>query len=140
LRAAPLGALKWFRRQEPEDAGDLASAKELASGLTEAAEIAGKLSEQLRDTPAPSQPVANAASICRWELMLLRERLRVMPVERRMRPTQGRILRHLDAAGAAAATLSRGYRFHDLDCICRGGEALDENIDALARIRIRLAA
>jgi hypothetical protein len=133
-----LGALKLWRRREAADPAEADSERGLVVALDKTAEIADRLTQQLRTTPAPSQPVANAASICRWELMVLRERIRMQPINRRMEAIQVKVLRHLDGAGAAAATLSRGYRFHDLDSICRGGEALDEHIDALAKIRGRL--
>ena len=133
-----LGALKLWRRREVADPEAEDSERALVAALDNAADIAGRLTQQLRTTPAPSQPVAKAASICRWELMVLRERVRMQPINRRVEGTQVKVLRHLDGAGAAAATLSRGYRFHDLDSICRGGESLDEHIGALAKIRTRM--
>ena len=135
-----LGALKlWRRREEVASPAHDESQRALVSAIDQAVEIAERLTQQLRATPAPSQPVANAASICRWEIMVLRERVRMQPINPRLETMQAKILRHLDGAGASAATLSRGYRFHDLDSICRGGEGLDDHVDTLGKIRTRLA-
>jgi len=48
------------------------------------------------------------------------------------------IIRHLDDAAAAARTLSSGYRYHNLNRICDGGQQLDEHLQALAQLRARL--
>lgn len=107
--------------------------------LDEAAIVADDLARQVAASDE-SQPLANAASICRWELGRLRARGEAIKLVAEGRAERASILRHLDEAMKAAQILSTGYRFHSLDRICHGGQSLDDHFDALARLRIKLAA
>ena len=106
--------------------------------LDEAAEMGQQVAEEVSATKG-AQPTANAASICRWRLLRLRERLEAVDGSPRLKSVREEALRHIDAAATAAQTMSYGYRLHNLDRICDGGQALDDHLGALARIRTRLA-
>lgn len=110
---------------------------DLTATLDEAAAVGRRLELQVQATP-DGKPLANAASICRWELLVLRERLLGAAMEPRERGVHSKIVRHLDSAAAAARTLSLGYRLQSLDRICDGGQALDDHLAALSRLRSRL--
>ncbi|HZT08263.1 MAG TPA: hypothetical protein VFC51_14660 [Chloroflexota bacterium] len=105
--------------------------------LDAVAETGREVAEEVNATTAP-QPTANAASICRWKLLTLKERLHDVEGPRRVRSARAEAIHHLDAAAAAAQRLSYGYRLHNLDRICDGGQALDDHLAALARLRARL--
>ena len=122
----------WWRR-------DTRSERQTADGellpsLDAAAEVAARFAERV-SVSEDSQPRANAASICRWELLVLRDRVLGQDLGPRRHLIQMEIARHLEAAAAAARTLSNGYRFHSLDHVCDGGQALDDHLAALANLR-----
>jgi hypothetical protein len=137
-RAAPLDLLRSLWRRE-DSVGDTAMLTEvLLNGLDGAAEAGQRLTDKVH-AGTDGEPLANAASICRWELLILRERLLEWEFTPAYRTIRTQIVRELDGAAAAARTLSSGYRFHNLNRICEGGQAFDEHLDALSRIRDRLA-
>jgi hypothetical protein len=107
--------------------------------LDEVATIGEELAQQVAASD-DSQPLANAASICRWQLGRLRARAEAIAAAGGDRNHRASIIRHLTEGMKAAQVLSAGYRFHSLDRICRGGQALDDHLEALARLRIKLAA
>ncbi|MBM2810209.1 MAG: hypothetical protein HW416_968 [Chloroflexi bacterium] len=106
--------------------------------LEDAANVGRRFTERV-EASQDSQPQANAASICRWELLVLRERLLELDVPSSLHGDRDRAARHLDAAANAARALSNGHRLHSLDRICDGGRVLDEQFDAIAQLRGRLA-
>lgn len=112
--------------------------RDLVSSLETATGVGLRLTEQIQAS-SEGQPLANAASVCRWELLILRERVLGLDVEPQYRSVRSQVARELDGAATAARVLSAGYRLHSLDRICDGGEALDDRLEALARIRSRLA-
>jgi hypothetical protein len=132
------GALKSAFQRGKIDAGDPATADELVARLDNATDVGSRLAQQAREAEDVA-PLANAASICRWELMVLRERVLETDVPPRLERTRAELVRLLDGTAAAARTMSAGYRFHSLDRICDGGEALDDHLTALGRLRSRLA-
>ena len=111
----------------------------LVTLLDEVSAVAGHLAEQVADS-ADGQPRANAASICRWELGRVRAKVGAIPTDSTDRRHQSMILKRLDDAATAAQILSAGYRFHSLDRICSGGHSLDDQFEALARLRVKLVA
>lgn len=111
----------------------------LVSVLEEIAVVAEQLAENVA-TSGSGQTGANAASVCRWQLGRIRERAQTMETDGADRTHQAAILRRLDQGVTAAQILSAGYRFHSLDRVCRGGTALDDQFEALARLRIKLVA
>jgi hypothetical protein len=113
-------------------------AEQLIRILDEAAEMGQQVAEEISATQG-AQPTANAASICRWRLLKLRERVQAIEGSTRLKSVREETLRHIDAAASAAQAMSYGYRLHNLDRICDGGQALDDHLGALARIRTRLA-
>jgi hypothetical protein len=136
VRGASLGAVRaLWRREAPGPATD--PSHDLATGLESAAEAGRRLAEQIEQLEE-NQALANAASICRWELLILRERVLEAEPSMSQRSLRAQVVRHLDGAAAAARTLSSGYRFHNLDRICDGGQALDEHLQSLLQIRARL--
>jgi hypothetical protein len=110
---------------------------DLAHAIQDAIAAGQRLLESLRQS-VENEPLANAASICRWELLVLRERIRETSVPDSLRSTQVDAIRAVDAAAAAAHMLGNGYRFHNLDRICQGGEALEAQLEALDRVHTRL--
>jgi hypothetical protein len=124
-------------RHPPEDAADGQASAELVAKLDAAAHSGARLVEQAQ-APANSQALANAASILRWELLVLRERVLELDVPGRYSKARSEIAQRLDGAASAAQVLSYGYRFHSLDRICNGSQALDEHLAALQRLRARL--
>jgi hypothetical protein len=114
------------------------SAEQLIRILDEAAEMGQAVAEEVSATKG-AQPTANAASICRWKLLKLRDRLVEVDSTGRMKGIREETQKHLEAAAKAAQAMSYGYRLHNLDRICDGGEALDDHLGALARIRSTLA-
>jgi hypothetical protein len=124
----------WRRDETREPA---ATAVELLPGIEGAAEVGRRFAARIHGIE-DSQPLANAASICRWELLVLRERVLELSAGPKLRGLQTEIVRHLDEAAAAARILSSGYRFHSLDRICAGGQALDDHLEALEHLRPRL--
>jgi len=132
---ASVGALRSFRRHN-DTAMAGPSAKEVEPILDAAAAVAASFAQRTGGTEG-SQALANAASICRWELLVLRERILQLGVTTQCQALQAEIVRHLEDAAAAARVLSSGYRFHSLDRICEGGQALDDHLEALERLRTR---
>ena len=118
---------------------DTTMADQLARILDEAAEMGQRVSDEISNTKG-AQPTANAASICRWKLLKLRDRLADVESAGRLKSTREEALRHLEAAASAAQSMSYGYRLHNLDRICDGGQALDDHLSALARLRTKLVA
>ena len=135
-RGASIGAVRALWRREASFTGADTS-HDLAASLESAAESGRRLAEQI-ELLEENQALANAASICRWELLILRERVLEAEPGMSQRSLRAQVVRHLDGAAAAARTLSSGYRFHNLDRICDGGQALDEHLQALLQIRARL--
>lgn len=138
-RTAPLETFKSVWRRQEGAATEEGTVHELVDKLDAAADMGARLAERML-VPGDNQPIANAASICRWELLTLRERVVALEVHPRLRGTHSQVVRHLDGAAAAARTLSSGYRFHNLERICSGGEALDRHLTALDRLRAGLAS
>lgn len=136
MRDASIGAVRTLWRREAPISGTDAS-HDLATSLESAAEAGRRLSEQI-ELLEENQALANAASICRWELLILRERVLEAEPGMSQRSLRAQVVRHLDEAAGAARTLSSGYRFHNLDRICDGGQALDEHLQSLLQIRARL--
>jgi hypothetical protein len=116
---------------------DLAAVDTMTNAIHNAVAAGQRLLESLRQS-VENEPLANAASICRWEMLILRERIRETPVPGTMRSTQVEAVRAVDAAASAAHTLGNGYRFHNLDRICQGGEALETQLEGLERLHARL--
>lgn len=129
------------REQGPAAATDaeMAAAHELSLAVQSAVGAGQRLLESLRQS-VDNEPLANAASICRWELLVLRERVRGASVPPRLKPLQMGAIRDLDAAASAAHMMGNGYRFHNLDRICQGGESLETQLAALDRLKARLDA
>ena len=143
----PRSFLRWRREAplSPKHATWTTSVTDAASGtdqliriLDEAAETGQHVAEEVSATTG-AQPTANAASICRWRLLKLRERLQAVEGTSRLKSIREEALRHIDAAASAAQSMSYGYRLHNLERICDGSQALDDHLVALARIRTRLA-
>jgi hypothetical protein len=116
---------------------EIAAMSELSHAIEHAVAAGERLLESLRQS-VENEPLANAASICRWELLVLRERMIETSVPNSLRAVQNESTRHVDAAAAAAHMLGNGYRFHNLDRICQGGEALETQLQELERLRERL--
>lgn len=116
-----------------------ASGHALLTLLDDASRVADTLAEDV-SAADENQTRANAASICRWELGRLKDRVQQMTVQAADRRHQAEVVRHLTEGMQAAQILSSGYRFHSLDWICRGGNALDDEFEALAKLRIKLVA
>lgn len=107
--------------------------------LDDVAGIAGRLADRAAAS-SDSQSQANAAAICRWELLTLCQHLSQLELPREARSLQSKMVRHAAEAAEAAQVLSAGHRFRNLDRICRGGQNLDDHFEALARLRVKLAA
>ena len=133
----PLGAIRSRWGRDELDQAERTTAEQLVQDLDTAVSIGGRLTEKIQALAEP-QPLANAASVCRWELLVLRQRLLESDVVPRFRGVRSQIARHLEGAAAAARIMSNGYRFHNLHSICDGGQALDGHLEALARLRSRL--
>lgn len=130
----------WRGLRRPTAPAALAAGRHaLLTVLDDVADVAHQLGDQV-DASGESQARANAAAICRWELGRLRERVQQIPAPAPDRGYQMQVVRHLNDGMTAAQILSTGYRFHSLDRICRGGRALDDQFEALARLRIKLGA
>jgi hypothetical protein len=136
VRGASLGAMRALWRRDGPLVGTETS-HDLATSLESASDAGRRLADQIEQLE-DNQALANAASICRWELLILRERVLEAEPGMSQRSLRAQVVRHLDGAAAAARTLSSGYRFHNLDRICDGGQALDEHLQALLQIRARL--
>lgn len=132
-----MDAFRSVWRRQVVDAASVQAGEELVAKLDAAAHSGARLVEQVQAS-ADSQALANAASICRWELLVLRERVLEMEVPGRYNGARSELAHRLDGAASAARVLSYGYRFHSLDRICNGGQALDEHLSALQRLRARL--
>ncbi len=113
--------------------------QELIACLDSAAELGQRLAEQVAAS-ADHEPRANAAAICRWEILVLRDRVEGLRLPPTYERTRAQVVRRLEDAAVAARQLSSGYRFPSLDRICEGGQALDDHLEALSQIRERLAA
>ena len=133
------GASRVAGHSEPQSDAEVTAARELVSVLGSAIGAGQRLMDSLRDS-VENEPLANAASICRWELLVVRERVAEVKGPTSLRPAQAEALRDVDGAAAAAHMLGNGYRFHNLDRICQGGEALAAQLDAMARLRTRIEA
>jgi len=118
---------------------DNATTDQLVRILDEAAQMGQLVTDEITNTKGP-QPTANAASICRWKLLKLRDEIAGVEGSGRLKSTRDEALKHLEGAASAAQSMSYGYRLHNLDRICDGGEALDDHMSALARLRARLAS
>jgi hypothetical protein len=116
---------------------ELAAMGDMTRAIQHAVAAGQRLLESLRQS-VENEPLANAASICRWELLVLRERIRETSVPGTLRSTQAEAIRAVDAAAAAAHMLGNGYRFHNLDRICQGGETLETQLEGLERLHARL--
>lgn len=71
--------------------------------------------------------------------MQIRERVAELEVPPPHRTVRSEVVRRLEEAAAAARVLSSGHRFHNLDRICDGGQALDDHLAALSMLKQRLA-
>jgi hypothetical protein len=130
----------WRGMRHSSTTGAVAASRHaLLTVLEDVEEVADQLADQV-SVSDDSQPRANAASICRWELARLRERVSQIPAQGVDGPQLSAVVRHLNEGMTAAQILSTGYRFHSLDRICRGGRMLDDQFEALARLRIKLGA
>ena len=128
----------WRGLWHPSTPSALAASRHaLLTVLADVIEVADQLADQV-SVSNDSQPRANAASICRWELARLKARVLQIPAQGTDTAHQASVVRHLDEGMTAAQILSTGYRFHSLDRICRGGRSLDDQFEALARLRIKL--
>ena len=132
-----MNALRSMWRRQVEDAPECQAGEELVAKLDAAALSGARLVHQVQ-APADSQVLANAASIYRWELLMLRERVLELDIPDRYNSARSQLAQRLDEAASAARVLSYGYRFHSLDRICNGSQALDEHLSALQRLRSRL--
>jgi hypothetical protein len=112
--------------------------EDLVACLETATDVGRRFAEHVAAS-IDHQPLANAASICRWEILQLRERVVDLEVPRPHQSVQSEVVRRLDEAAAAARLLSSGHRFHNLERICDGGQALDDNLAALTALKERLA-
>jgi hypothetical protein len=110
----------------------------LIACLETATEVSTRYAEQVAFSSDP-QPLANAASICRWEILQLRERVAELDVPPPHDTVHTEVVRRLEEAADAARLLSSGHRFHNLERICDGGQALDDNLAALSALKERLA-
>jgi len=113
--------------------------QELIACLETASDVGRRFAEHVAAS-SDHQPQANAASICRWEMMQLRERVAELEVPRPHQTLHSEVVRRLEEAAAAARLLSSGHRFHNLDRICDGGQALDDHIAALSDLKDKLAS
>ena len=113
--------------------------QELIDCLEAASELSSRFSEQVAAS-SDHQPLANAASICRWEILQLRDRVADLELAPPHHTVRSDIVRRLDEAAAAARLLSNGHRFHNLERICDGGQALDDHLAALSVLKERLVA
>lgn len=130
----------WRGLWRPATTSGLAASRHaLLTVLEDVTEVADQLADQVSASD-DNQPKANAASICRWELGRLKERVLQIPANGADTAQQTAVVHHLDEGMIAAQILSTGYRFHSLDRICRGGRTLDDQFEALARLRIKLGA
>jgi hypothetical protein len=132
-RGASWGAFRSIWRRDERHLGPEAT-QELSASLNSASDTGRKLAAQI-ESSEDSQSLANAASICRWELLILRERVLEGEGSSSVRTE---IVRHLDGAAAAARTLSSGYRYHNLNRICDGGQLFEEHMEALTHLHARL--
>ena len=138
LRTLPLDVLRTMKHREL-GTGEVAAADQLLMSL-DAAAAAGRRLNDFVSLSEDSQPLANAASICRWELLRLRGGILDPELHGRFRSLRAEVIRHLEGAASAAQMMSGGYRFHNLDRICNGGESLDSHLAALDSIRRKLAS
>src|SRR5437868_6930227 len=121
----PATVLHWWRaagfdrktawRNDPVTERAEPATDQLITILDEAAETGRRVSEEVVNAVAASQPTANAASICRWKLLTLRQRMLDMGGARRFGENGEAALRHIEEAATAAQRLSYGYRLHNLD-------------------------
>jgi hypothetical protein len=73
-------------------------------------------------------------------MMQLRERVAELEVPPPHDTVHTEVVRRLEEAAAAARLLSSGHRFHNLERICDGGQALDDHLAALSDLKNRLAS
>jgi len=132
----PLWSLWRTGNDEPEERVETPPA--LVDCLEKATDVGRRFAEQVAAS-SDQQPLANAASICRWEILQLRDRVAELEVPPPHQPVHTEVVRRLDHAAAAARLLSSGHRFHNLERICDGGQALDDNLAALTALKERLA-
>ncbi len=112
--------------------------RDLVACLEKATDVGRRFAEQVAAS-SDNQPLANAASICRWEILQLRERVADLEIPPPHQNVHSEVVRRLDDAAAAARLLSSGHRFHNLGRICDGGQALDDNLAALSVLKERLS-
>ena len=112
---------------------------QLIACLQTASDVGSRFSEHVAAS-SDHQPLANAASICRWEILQLRDRVAELDVPPPHQSVHSEVLSRLDEAAIAARLLSNGHRFHNLERICDGGQALDDNLAALTALKERLSA
>jgi hypothetical protein len=113
--------------------------EELIACLETVSDVGRRFAEHVAAS-SDHQPQANAASICRWEMLQLRERVAELDVPPPHHTVHTEVVRRLDEAAAAARLLSSGHRFHNLERICDGGQALDDHLAALSDLKDRLAS
>jgi hypothetical protein len=121
-----------------EPAPPVEAPHDLIACLETASDVGRRFAQQV-EASTDHQPLANAASICRWEIMQLRERVADLQVPRPHQPVHSEVVHRLEEAAAAARLLSSGHRFHNLDRICDGGQALDDQFAALSTLKVKLA-
>src|SRR5437879_2679287 len=91
--SAPVDALRSMLHRGVTDE-PVAAAEELLPGIDGAAEAGRRFAARVHGTE-DSQPLANAASICRWELLMLRERVVEVPAASALRELHAAIIGHL---------------------------------------------
>ncbi len=126
----------WRGSEDPSSIPDAPA--DLIACLETASDVGRRFAEHVAAS-SDHQPLANAASICRWEIMQLRERVAELQIPPPHRPVRSEVVRRLEEAAAGARVLSSGHRFHNLDRICDGGQALDDHLAALSVLKERLA-
>jgi len=140
LKVSSLMPLRSLWRGGGDDTADRPEPPpELIACLETASEVGSRFSDQIAAS-SDAQPLANAASICRWEILQLRDRVAELEVPPPHTTVRSEVLARLDEAAAAARLLSNGHRFHNLERICDGGQALDDHLAALTALKDRLTA
>src|SRR5688572_4676826 len=79
---------------------ELNATRELLDSVQRAVDSGLRLQESLRQS-VENEPLANAASICRWELLVLRERMLVVSVPNVLKSLLADGVRSVDAAASA---------------------------------------
>src|SRR4030095_3337201 len=102
----------WLRGGAEAPAEPVAAPEDLVACLETATAVGRRFAEQVAAS-IDHQPLANAASICRWEILQLRERVADLEVPPPHQNAHTEVVRRLDEAAAAARLLSNGHRFHN---------------------------